>query len=240
MRARPPTVGVLGGMGPAATADFFNRIVAAENDGRADQQRTRLIIDNNPHVPDRNLVADGEGRSPGPVLAEMARGLERAGAELLVMPCNAAHAYEAEIRAATPLPFISMIEASAAAVGRNAPGARRIGLLAADACLDARLYQSALERLGLEPVTPTAEDQARFMDLLYRIKSGASGAGEQAEMAALARALVARGAQALIAGCTEVPLVLSDANAPAPLISSTDVLVERTLHDARAEATPAG
>lgn len=233
--SRQRTVGVLGGMGPAATADFFNRIVAAEA-GRPDPERTRLIIDNNPHVPDRNEASAGRGRSPARVLAGMAQGLERAGAEFLVMPCNAAHAYEAEIRAATPLPFVSMIAATADAVRRDLPGARRVGVLAAGACLEAGLYQTALAERGLQPVTPDPQAQAWFMELLYRIKAGDVGQGARAEMADLAQRLAEAGAQALIAGCTEVPLVLSDANAPLPLVSSTQALVERTLHFANTGA----
>lgn len=235
---RPKTVGVLGGMGPAATADFFARVVAACSGGR-DQDHIRLIIDNNPYVPDRNAASSGTGPSPGPVLAEMARGLERAGAELLAMPCNTAHAYKSDIVAATRLPFVDMIAETAEAVGRFAPGAARVGVLAADGCLDAELYQAALSERGLEPLLLTPERQAAFMALLYRIKSGELGAEARRDMAALAAALADAGAQAIIAGCTEVPLVLAAGDSPVPLVNCTDVLVERTVAAARAVGQPA-
>ena len=79
------TVGVLGGMGPAATLDFFQRVLASSGATR-DSEHVRLIIDCNPFVPDRNAAVAGTGPSSGPALADMAQGLERAGAELLVMP----------------------------------------------------------------------------------------------------------------------------------------------------------
>lgn len=223
--------GVLGGMGPAATADFFARVVAAGAGGR-DQDHIRLIIDNNPFVPDRNAAAAGDGPSPGGVLAGMARGLERAGADFLVMPCNAAHAYAAEIRAATRLPFIDMIEAAVDVTVRMGVGGQ-VGVLAADACLQARLYQDALAARGLEAVVLDEAAQARFMALLYRIKAGELGPAAQGEMAALAAELVGQGAQAIVAGCTEVPLVLDAAAVSVPLPSSTDALVQATLARAR-------
>lgn len=232
MSARPLTVGVLGGMGPAATADFFSRVVAAEA-GLPDQERTRLIIDNNPAVPDRNRARAGEGPSPGPALAAMARGLERAGAELLVMPCNAAHAWRADILAATDLPFVDMIAETVAAARREAPRARQIGVLVADGCLLARLYQAALAEVGIEALMLGPEAQAGFMALLYRIKAGETGAEARGEMAVFAEQLATAGAQAIIAGCTEVPLVLSPDAVSVPLISSTDVLVEAALRRAR-------
>ena len=85
-------VGVIGGMGPAATVHFMGRVLAL-NPARSDQDHVRLIVDNNGAVPDRNAAIRGEGPSPGPVLAAMARGLQAAGARVLVMPCNTAHAF---------------------------------------------------------------------------------------------------------------------------------------------------
>jgi aspartate racemase len=130
------TVGVIGGLGPAATLDFFDRILKRTKALR-DQDHLRLIIDNNTKVPDRNAASKGEGPPPGSVIAASARGLQDAGAEFVVMACNAAHAYETEIRAAITVPFISMIEATANVVSDL--GAKRAGVLAADPCLVANL-----------------------------------------------------------------------------------------------------
>jgi aspartate racemase len=227
------TVGVLGGMGPAATADFHARLVAA-TPARADQDHIRLLIDSNPAVPPRGPAARGEGPSPGPALASMARGLERAGAEVLVMPCNAAHAWADDIRAATPLPFIDMVAATVEATIAVRPGLRVAGVLAADPCLDARLYERAFEARGVGVVVPEGEARRAFMALIGRIKTNDMGAEVRGAMAGLARELVERGAQVVVAGCTEVPLVLEDGGLGAPLVNSTDVLVARTVAFARA------
>ena len=226
-------VGVLGGMGPAATVDFFARVLQ-ETHAKRDQDHLRLIIDCNPHVPDRNSASAG-GASPASVLRGMARGLKSAGAELLVMPCNAAHAYVDDIKAATDLPFVSIIEVTVEATRRALPNIRRVGVLAAGACLDAGLYQNAFASHGIAVVAPGAAERDTFMRILYAIKSNDTGATVKAQMRALAEGLIANGAEAVVAGCTEVPLVLSPADIAKPLMSSTDCLVRATIAAARGD-----
>ena len=232
------TVGVLGGMGPAATVDFMDKLIKATG-AEKEQDNLRLLVDCNPHVPDRNTAAI-EGIHPGPVIAEMAAGLERQGAEFVVMACNTAHAYEADIRAALTVPFVSLIAESAAALVKRHPAAKRVGLLAGTGCLEARLYQDALASRGVEAVLLDEAAQQRFMTLLYQIKRGDSSDAARAEMRALADVLIAFGAEVVMAACTEVPLVLSAGDIAVPLLDTTQVLVERTLTYARdGEALPA-
>ena len=233
MSGRERTLGVLGGMGPAATLDFLAKLQRA-TPARVDQDHLRVLVDINPKVPDRNAALAGTGVSPGPVLAQMAAGLERAGAEGLVMACNSAHAFTAEVRAALrSAPLLSLIEETVVEVRRSHLAVRRVGLLAASACLDAQLYQDAFEAGGVAVVAPEGELRARFMGLLYRIKAGEVGAASRAEMRAITEALVARGAELIVSGCTEVPLVLGPADVDAPLVDSTDVLVAAALAFAR-------
>lgn len=227
------TVGVLGGMGPAATLDFFQRVLAASNATR-DSEHIRLIIDCNPFVPDRNAAVAGTGPSSGPVLAEMARGLERAGAELLVMPCNTAHAFVADIMQATQLPLLSIIDVTVNALRAKRFLPRSAGILATTGCVDAGLYQAALSKAAIAPVLPDAQNRMRFMHVLGRIKAGETGPAAKAEMLAIAQSLVEAGAESVIAACTEVPLVLERNDLDVPLLSSTDCLVEATIAAARA------
>lgn len=230
-----PTIGVLGGLGPAATVDFMTRLIAA-TPASSDQDHLRLLVDHNPVVPNRHDAIAGRAPSVGPALAAMARGLEAAGADALVLVCNTAHAWEADIRAAVAVPFLSIIDATVDALGD--PGPRRVGVMAADGCLEAGLYQRALAARGREPVLWEPAEQAAFMALVYRIKAGERGPGLTAALGALATALAARGAEALIAACTEIPLVLAQADAPLPLYASTDLLVARTLAFAGMTAAP--
>jgi aspartate racemase len=222
-------VGVIGGMGPAATVQYMARVQALTPTKR-EQDHLRLIVDCNPHVPDRNDAAGGNGASPAEVLAGMARGLERAGAQMLAMPCNAAHAYAADIQAAVSIPFLNLIDA---VCDQAAASALTVGVLAADACLEAGLYQEGLARRGVDALIGGASDQAAFMELLYRIKSGDVRAEVRTRMRELAENLIERGAEAIVAGCTEVPLVLGPADVPVPFVDSIEILAARTVAAAK-------
>ncbi len=221
-------VGVLGGLGPEATLDFYAKVLSLTPATR-DQDHLHLIIDSNPQVPNRNEAVAGTGPSSGPALAAMAAGLERAGADFLVMVCNAAHAFQGEVEAAVSIPFVSIIGETCDAALREVPGLKRVGVLGSSGCLDAGLYQNAFAERGVEVLVPKDADRDIFMSLLYRIKAGDKGDEVRDSMRALAESLLGNGAQAVVAGCTEVPLVLSD-DLPCPLIDSTAVLSERTVY----------
>ena len=211
------TLGVLGGMGPAATLDFLAKLQAATPASR-DQDHIRVLVDINPQVPDRNA---GD-TAPGPVLAGMAVKLRDAGAQVLAIACNTAHAYVDEVRAASGLPLVDMIDAAVAAA--KATGARKVGVLATG--LAVGLYSERLAAAGLEPVAPSKAKQEWFMSLLYRIKAGDLGEELEGEMALVAYSLAEAGAEAVIAGCTEVPLVLEEDSLEIPLIDAGQVLAE--------------
>lgn len=217
------TIGVIGGMGPAATADFLSRLVAGAG-ALTDEGHPRVLIDSNPHVPDRNAARAGQGPSPGPVLAAMARGLVAAGAQVLAMPCNAAHGWADDIVAATPAQFVSMIDAAVAEALEELP--RRVGIIAVGATLDARLYHDRLAAAGIAVIEC---DRAAVQSLVTAIKGGDTGPAIHAAMAAEAARLVAAGADAIIAACTEVPLVLRQADVGVPLVDATAALVTATL-----------
>ena len=218
------TAGVMGGMGPDATVDFMAKVLAATPAG-SDQDHVHMIIDHNPHVPDRTRAILGEGGDPGSVLAEMAMQLQRAGADFVVMPCNTAHAFQADIEAALVVPFVSIIDETVAACSAY----KAVGLLATGGCHASGIYDKALLAAGVTAVLPDEIETLEFMRLITEIKKGNAGQDIGARMLKLAEALIARGAQAVIAGCTEIPLVLDQSMLGVPLISSTDILAEATV-----------
>jgi aspartate racemase len=216
-------IGIIGGMGPAATADFLSRLVVAVG-ATGDSGHPRVFVDSNPHVPDRTSARAAMGPSPGPALAAMAQGLVAQGAEVLAMPCNAAHGWADDIRAAVPVPFVDIV-ATAVAVVLKKP-VRKVGLLAIGATLDARLYHDRLAAAGVATVDP---DRAAVEALVARIKAGDSGADVRDAMAQQAAFLVDAGAEAIIAACTEIPLVLDAAAVNVPFVDATQTLVDALL-----------
>ena len=211
-------LGVLGGMGPAATLEFLNQ-VHAFTPAKADQDHIRILMDLNPKVPDRNT----QGPAAGATLAEMAGALAGAGAEVLAMPCNTAHAHAGLIQRASGLPLIDLIETGASAA--RDLGARRVGVLGTKGAL--RLYREYLAAQAMGLVSLGAERQEAFMATIYKIKGGDLGSGVRQEMASYAAELIAEGAEVVIAGCTEAPLVLGADHVRAPFIDPGELLARR-------------
>lgn len=221
-------------MGPEATVDFFAKLVAATPAAR-DQDHLRVLIDNDPAVPDRSAAIAGSGPSPAPRLAAMARGLVTAGAELLVMPCNTAHAYADAIVAATPgTPFLSMIDATVERSRERRPGLARVGLLATRGTLRARIYHDAFAVLDVTPLAPDEADQTLVDGVIAAVKAGRAGANEREVLRGVAQRLTRAGAELVVTACTELPLVLRDGDlvgpeGAVPVVASTDALVARAV-----------
>ncbi len=214
-------LGILGGMGPAATVAFLQRILEL-TPAREDEDHVRVLMDMNPQVPNRHRDPPGAKEE----LGAMARRLRDMGAQVLAMPCNTAHAHADAIRAAG-VPFLDMIELTAAeAAGR---GATRVGVLATPGGQD--LYVAELERRGLTPVVPAVGGRRAFLDLVFKVKAGDVGEDRRTEMRALAQALIDDGAEALIAGCTEIPLLMGQADVGVPLVDSAEVLARACVRE---------
>ena len=207
-------LGVLGGMGPAATLAFLARVQAL-TPAEGDADHIRVVMDMNPQVPDRNRTP----KKAEQVLGEMAERLKVMGAEVLAMPCNTAHAQGAGIRKAG-LPFIDMIAETTAAA--KATGAQWVGVLATPG--GESLYRRALRDQGMSLMTLDGPDREVFMDLVYGVKRGETGQLARDEMARLALLMTDGGAGAVIAGCTEVPLLLGQQDVAVALVDSAEVL----------------
>jgi aspartate racemase len=225
---RAKTIGVLGGMGPEATVDFMTKVIAA-TPARADQDHLHMLVDHNPGVPDRQKAILDGAEDPAPALARMAARLEAAGAEFLVIPCNTAYVFKDAVAAATSIPLLSIVEVTVDEAKRRVPGIKAVGVLATAGCLAGGVYQRALAAAGIDALTPAEEELAELMELVYAIKAAKHDEAIGQAMARLAGALQDRGAESVIAGCTEIPLVLGQRMLSIPLISSTDVLARATV-----------
>jgi aspartate racemase len=231
-------VGVIGGLGPEATLDFFGKVIR-HSKATKDQDHIHMIIENNPKTPNRNDAIAGRGPSPAPALADMARALERAGADFVVMACNTAHAYEKDIRAVLTKPFVSLIDELVDEVRKLHPTAKRVGVLATQGSRDAKIFAPAFAHHSIEVVQLDEISQSRFMALLYKIKAGDRSRPIRDAMQKLGEELVAMGAEVLIAGCTEVPLVLQQGDNTKIMVDSTDVLAKRcVIYARRIESLP--
>lgn len=200
------TLGVLGGMGPLATIHLLETIVHM-TPATSDQDHVPTVVINDPRIPDRTAAILEAGPSPVPQLRDRARRLERADADLLAMPCNSAHHFLADVRAATSVPVLDMVGATVETVADA--GASTVGLLATSGAIDAGLYQDPLGRRDVDVVTPTDEDP--IMDAIYAIKRGdLASPAKRAQH--VADDLLAAGADIVIIGCTELSIVMEESS----------------------------
>lgn len=216
-------IGVLGGMGPAATVDLFNKFVTFTAAQR-DQEHIPLIISSIPDIPDRTDALMHHGNSPLPAMRDYMHKLEDAGAECIVIPCNTAHFWFNELKECCHTELLSIVETTINEV-KNCKKSR-IGLLATNATLYMGLYQKGIESLGLSCISPDTEGQVKVMQSIYYLKAGDIKRAQKL-MSEQAENLFSCGAEVIVLGCTEVPVILADAvkQFPYKYIDSTGSLV---------------
>jgi aspartate racemase len=228
-------LGVLGGMGPLATADFLAKIVAATAAQR-DQDNIPLVAWSVPQIPDRVAAILGDGPSPLPAMLAGVAALKCAGAQALAIACNTAHYWHDELEAQGGLPILHIADAAAAAVRQRAPNARVMGLLATNGTIAAGFYQKRLDGVGGGIVLPTASDQVLLGQAIEKVKSG-DIAGAAAIAEPVARHVLYSGADQLIVGCSELPIALarSKADIRSHLIDATAALAAACVEWSRAQ-----
>ena len=216
---REVVIGILGGMGPEATLYAFEQIISAIP-AKRDQEHLRVVIDSNPKIPDRTeAFLSGDSEAIMAALSQTATNLERAGASLLIIPCNSAHIFFERLTRHFRLPFLHIVDE----VGKEAArrGFKSLGLLASKGVTLSRLYQERLKHL--EFIVPAEEDCHLVHQAIYKIK-----AGEKDEALSMllpvAKRLGDSGAEAIILGCTEIPLVLKEERIGLPLLDSVALL----------------
>ena len=195
-------IGILGGMGPLATADLFRKITE-HTAVSCDQDHPRVCIDSNTSIADRTAALLHGGADPVPEMVKSARRLASIGADFLIMPCNTAHNFYDAVAASVSIPVLHMI-----AIMRDALKARGVkcaGLLATDGTVQTGIYQRTFEGSGIELLTPDNADQAAVMDIIYNGVKAGDLAHDAAAFRAACEHLLARGADVLILGCTELP-----------------------------------
>lgn len=199
------TIGMIGGMGPMASADLYKKIILNTKADR-DQDQVHLIIDSNTKIPDRTSYILNGGESPLPELIHSAKRLETAGCDFLLIPCNTSHYFFDTLSQQVGIPIVNMLDLCAKWICREFGQGIKVGVLATDGTLQSDIYGQYLRKYGLTLVRPE-KNQHYVMEYIYEgIKRndldyptvGVSAAIEEMEEA---------GASAFILGCTEFSVV---------------------------------
>ncbi len=245
-RPGPFKIGIVGGVGPAATVDFMDKVIK-RTDAGSDQEHIKMVVEHNPQIPDRteNLISDGT--DPTISLYAACKKLESQSANLIAIPCNTAHAFVERIQRHLGIPIINMIFETVQFVKAHCSGRGDIGLLATTGTVKSRVYHDIIDAAGFKIITPDDAHQAKVMEAIYGangVKAGfTEGPCKEDLMAALVH-LVDRGAGVVILGCTELPLLLSH-NETFPVgdriiavLDPTDVLARKVIQFAQGSTGP--
>ena len=225
-------VGIIGGMGPEATVDLMQQVIAA-TPARDDIDHIRMLVDNNPKVPSRiKAIIEGTGESPAPCMIEMARGLENQGADFLVIPCNTAHHYYPDVAAAVNIPVLNLVKLTSESVKKAQPDLSKAGLLASSALQMIHLYEPWFEKHDVEVLYPQSDDQQAVMALIRAVKANNPTVEQIQAYNRAARNLADQGAQCLILACTELSVMSDRLETSLPVYDASKLLAQAIVREA--------
>lgn len=222
-------IGILGGMGPQATIDLYQKVLNFTSATR-DQDHLQVLIWSDPHIPDRTAAILHGGADPSDALARGAAKLVQAGAECIGMPCNTAHYFLEAVRSgARGVPVLDMIELTAMAANERLGAHAAVAVTATEATIATQLYERALVARGLRPIVPADGEQDTINDLIFGpkgVKAGFVDDDNRLRYQAVCLRLMQSGAQGVIAACTELPLLAEPASSLLPVIDPTAILAK--------------
>jgi aspartate racemase len=224
-------LGVLGGMGPLASAQFMLRLTQLTPAGR-DQDHIPAVLWSDPRVPDRNAARLGDGPDPLPWLMRGIDGLRKAGCGAIAIPCNTAHGWFEPMAQAAGVPILHIVDAAAADLRRIGVVPGRIGLMGTAATLAMRLYQQRLAAQGWDMIEPEAQQMTRLVTPAIASVKANRTAEAFKPLAEVVNSLAARGATAVVLGCTEIPLGILAGPADAlrvPVVDTIDSLARAAI-----------
>ncbi|MDI6754139.1 MAG: amino acid racemase [Thermodesulfobacteriota bacterium] len=227
-------IGILGGMGPEATLYMFERILA-NTPASKDQEHLRVIIDNNPKIPERLPAILGAGENPVPMMVESGLSLKRAGVDFIVIPCVSAHFFLKELKQGINLPILSIVDKTAEYVKFAHPNIKTLGLLAAEGAIRGELFQDRFGREAIKVLLPEAADLQKLMAAIFRIKNTKAGLDRKIikeELKEISYRLINKGAEGIIVGCTEISIVVGPGDLNVPIFDALTILARAAIEEA--------
>lgn len=222
--AEKKTLGIIGGMGPMATA-YLLQLIIEMTDAKTDQEHLDVIVFNRPAVPDRTAyILDNTKPSPLPILRDAAQKLTGLGAGVLCAPCVTSHYFYETLSKGLSVPFVHMLRETAEELRRA--GKRKTGVMATTGTVRMGLFQSALGEAGIEAQLPSPACQELVMSMIYdEIKAGKPASPEKFQ--AVEGELYAQGCDSIVLGCTELSLIKKSAPLGPGYLDALEVLSKR-------------
>jgi len=228
-------LGVLGGMGPLASAQFMLRLTLLTPATR-DQEHIPTVLWSDPRVPDRTRHRLGGAEDPLPWLLRGIEGLQRAGCGAIAIPCNTAHGWFDDMQRAASVPIIHIVDAATTDLRAMGIRSGTIGVMGTQATLDMRLYEERLERQGWRCISPSRAEMEGLVGPAIAMVKANRVADAFHPLSEVVDTLAARGATAVVLGCTEIPLAIGAGPADAlkvPMVDTIDALARVAIRWAR-------
>ena len=224
-------LGILGGMGPAASAEFVNRLIA-QTSASCDQEHIPFVLWSDPRVPDRSTSLRNKDDLPLSWLLNGIQGLKSAGCNCIVIPCNTAHFWFDEMKkqASWNSKIIHIVDSVVDALQCVNVTNSTIGIIGTQATIELGLYQYKLNKLGWNCITPTKEEMNTLVQPAINLIKANNNEAAQPLIMTVVNRLIDSGAKAVVLGCTELPLAVKQTEEKGiPLINSIDSLVKSAL-----------
>jgi len=217
-------LGILGGMGPAASAEFVNRLIQ-QTPATCDQEHIPFVLWNEPRIPDRSTSMQSGDNLPLPWLQGGVRGLMNAGCSYIVIPCNSAHFWYSQLSEIS-VPILHIVDSVAEELKSLNISGKKIGILGTQGTIESGLYQYHLNKQGWECIIPTKQEMAGLVTPAIALIKANKIAKSQPMLIKTIHSLIDRGAEAIVLGCTELPLsIKTKSEEGIPIVNSIDSLV---------------
>jgi aspartate racemase len=222
------TIGILGGMGPETTVDFFRRLVKiceSKYNCKHDEDFPKIVIITAPiplvveKINDEKLLLQ--------MLSEGIKNLIAAGSNFISIPCNTVHYYFDEMQKFSSIPILNIVDETARRAKEQ--GYKKVGILATRTTIEKNLYKKFLDRYGIETINPNDDEIEKISEAIYNIEQGKLLETNLNKLKKVMKNLEERGAEAVILGCTELPILIKQEDCETKVLDTTQILAERTI-----------
>ncbi|MBG0763462.1 MAG: aspartate/glutamate racemase family protein [Tissierellales bacterium] len=217
-------VGIIGGMGPEATLNFFKKVIEF-TDAKSDQEHVSMVIDNNTKIQDRSLFILNGGPNPKEELIGTAKKLQNYGAEIIAMPCNTAHFFYEDIKSSIDIPIINMIEETANHILKEKKN-KKIILLSTEGTYKSKIYEKVFEKKNLDLIIPSKNHRKQIMELIYKVKKN-----EKINYSKVNEILkqIKVSDEIFLLGCTELPIIFQNQKISEEYIDTVEILAKEVI-----------
>jgi aspartate racemase len=217
-------VGIIGGMGPEATLNFFKKVIEF-TDAKSDQEHVSMVIDNNTKIQDRSLFILNGGPNPKEELIGTAKKLQNYGAEIIAMPCNTAHFFYEDIKSSIDIPIINMIEETANHILKEKKN-KKIVLLSTEGTYKSKIYEKVFEKKNLDLIIPSKNHRKQIMELIYKVKKN-----EKINYSKVNEILkqIKVSDEIFLLGCTELPIIFQNQKISEEYIDTVEILAKEVI-----------